>query len=579
MVECAEECSPDALLMAASSLLRASQCKIEVCSLYTRIHRPDIKADGERGCHAATEAPAPVRAPLLVAGARVRAADGRRWAIGCVSRLLIGPIFDRVLNPGAQTRTMELFKIPGTDRIILLQQVVPSYFQNPWTVVAFALVASTILKGLFDYAGTYLVNYAGFGLITDLRDDLYNSILRRSAGFSRSNTTGTLLSTIINDIERVQYAMSRRARGVPAAGLYFDLYCRRRGGTGRQACVGFAALYSHYYFLRRQNRTPRCEARPVAAGQAGGNSEHPARNDQRQSDCRSVRNGVVGRWRGSARRARRLFRANLRSVAAAAISSPLMDVFGAIAIALLLLLGRGRINHRNVHRWNFSCLYHRRIQTVRSRSGNSRSSTTISSRRSVPHLRFSASWIPKTTYARNPELFRYRHSQKCRARTRLLLCTKAPTMGAREVLHDIDLSVTAGEVIAVVGSSGAGKSTLVHLIPRFFDVTSGRLLIDGRDVRDVTLSSLRKQIGIVTQETVLFNDTVRNNIAYGQPHVSAKEVEAAARAALAHDFIMELPSGYETVIGERGVRLSGGERQRMAIARAILKNSSHLDSR
>jgi subfamily B ATP-binding cassette protein MsbA len=123
--------------------------------------------------------------------------------------LLIGPIFDRVLNPGAQTRTMELFKIPGTDRIILLQQVVPSYFQNPWTVVAFALVASTILKGLFDYAGTYLVNYACFGLITDLRDDLYNSILRRSAGFSRS-TRRALLSTIINDIERVQYAMSRR---------------------------------------------------------------------------------------------------------------------------------------------------------------------------------------------------------------------------------------------------------------------------------------------------------------------------------------------------------------------------------
>jgi subfamily B ATP-binding cassette protein MsbA len=147
---------------------------------------------------------------------------------------------------------------------------------------------------------------------------------------------------------------------------------------------------------------------------------------------------------------------------------------------------------------------------------------------------------------------------------------------AREVLHGINLEVRRGEVVAVVGSSGAGKSTLVHLIPRFFDVTSGRLTVDGRDVRDITLASLRAQVGIVTQETVLFNDTLRNNIAYGQPNVSRERVEAAAKAALAHDFIRALPNGYDTVIGERGVRLSGGERQRLAIARAILKNAPVL---
>jgi subfamily B ATP-binding cassette protein MsbA len=147
---------------------------------------------------------------------------------------------------------------------------------------------------------------------------------------------------------------------------------------------------------------------------------------------------------------------------------------------------------------------------------------------------------------------------------------------SREILHGIDLEVTRGEILAVVGSSGAGKSTLVHLIPRFFDVTSGRILIDGHDIRDVTLASLRVQVGIVTQETVLFNDTVRNNIAYGQPQVPQREVEAAARAALAHDFIVALPAGYDTVIGERGVRLSGGERQRLAIARALLKNAPVL---
>jgi ATP-binding cassette, subfamily B, bacterial MsbA len=487
--------------------------------------------------------------------------------------LLIGPIFDRVLNPAAQGRTIQLFKLPGSDHALNLQQLVPSHFQNPWTVVAFALVSATVLKGIFDYAGTYLVNYAGFGLINDLRDSLYNAILRRSAAFFTKHTTGTLLSTIVNDVERVQFAMSTVLAEflqqfftlVFIAGVVVLL-----GGKLAWVLLLFVPiiLYSSRKIGRQVRSTTRKGQDKLAEIQ---NILHETITGNRIVKAFGMENWELSRFRTAALR---LFRANLRSVAASAISSPLMDTFGAIAIGLLLLVGRDQINKHVFTAGTFLAfivavfklydpvrkfaLFNNSFQQALGASSEIfRFMDTEDEVREKPGAKSLAKFARNIRFERVS--FAYGSGE-----------------GSRDILREIDLEVQKGEVLAVVGSSGAGKSTLVHLIPRFFDVTGGRILIDGHDIRDVTLASLRSQIGIVTQETVLFNDTVRNNIAYGQPHVSLKQVEQAARAARAHEFILGLPEGYATVIGERGVRLSGGERQRIAIARAILKNAPIL---
>jgi subfamily B ATP-binding cassette protein MsbA len=488
--------------------------------------------------------------------------------------LLVRPVVDRVLNPATGSQNIQLFVIPSTHHPVYLQQFVPAHFTNAWTIVAFALITSTLLKGICDYSGTYLVNHAGFGMITDLRDDLYTALLRRSAAFFSKHTTGTLLSTIINDIERVQYAMSTVLSELLQQFFTFisvAIVVVILGGNLAWVLLLFVPVivFSSRKIGSRVRHTTRHGQDKLAEIQ---NILHETIIGNRMVKAFNTEDWEISRFRGAARR---LFRANLRSVAATAISSPLMDVFGVVGIALLILIGRARIAHNQMTSGafvafitavfslynpvrKFALFYNNFQQALGASSEIFKFMDVEDDVREKP----GAKVLPKFTGSVRFERVGFAYAndgEQC-----------------HEVLHDINLEVGQGEVLAVVGSSGAGKSTLVHLIPRFFDVTGGRLLIDGNDVRDVTLASLRAQVGIVTQETVLFNDTMRNNIAYGQPQVPQKEVEAAARAALAHDFIVALPAGYDTVIGERGVRLSGGERQRLAIARALLKNAPVL---
>jgi ATP-binding cassette, subfamily B, bacterial MsbA len=497
-------------------------------------------------------------------------------ALDAFKYLLVRPIFDRVLNPSSGSNEIQLFSIPHTHYSLYLQQLVPSRFTDAWKIVAFALVASTVLKGICDYAGTYLVNHAGLGMITDLRDDLYNAILRRSAAFFSQHTTGTLLSTIINDIERVQYAMSTVLSEalqqfftfVFVAGVVIVL-----GGSLSWILLLFVPIiiYSSRKIGSRVRKTTRHGQDKLAEIQ---NILHETITGNRIVKAFNTENWEMSRFRNAAMR---LFRANLRSVAAAAISSPLMDIFGMVGVALLLLFGREQIKDGRMTPGIFVAFItavfslYNPVRKFALFNNNFQQALGASSE----IFKFMDIEDDVKEKPRAKVLPRFR-SSVCFENVHFAYPHEENGEGYRDALRKINLEVKRGEILAIVGSSGAGKSTLVHLIPRFFDVTAGCLLIDDIDVRDVTLGSLREQVGIVTQETVLFNDTVRNNIAYGQPHVPLKEVEAAARAALAHDFISALPAGYDTMIGERGVRLSGGERQRLAIARALLKNAPVL---
>jgi subfamily B ATP-binding cassette protein MsbA len=490
--------------------------------------------------------------------------------------LLIKPIFDKVLKPSDTGRHVVLipeFSVGHFHFHLNLEQLVPHHFHNAWTMVAFALVVSTVIKSLCDYLGTYLSNFSGYGMITDMRNDLYESILRRSVSFFQKHSTGTILSTLINDVERVQFAMSTVMSDFLQqffTFLFLVVVVVMYGKHLAWVLLLFVpvVISSARRIGRRVRKTTRTGQDNLAEIQ---NILHETVTGNRIVKAFNMELWEMSRFRNAAQR---LFRANLRSVIAQSISSPLMDAIGAVAVALLLLLGRIRIQQNAMTEGAFIAFIiavFKLYDPVRKFALFYNSfQQAFGASSSIFAFMDATDDVQEKSHPVHLKNFHHGFTFEN------VSFSYDDEEGQKRVLENINLTVERGEVIALVGPSGAGKTTLVNLIPRFFDVTSGRITIDGHDLRDVSLHSLRSLIAKVTQETILFNDTVRNNIAYGRPDVGKSKIVDAAKAALAHDFIQQMPEGYGTIVGEKGFRMSGGERQRLAIARALVKDAPIL---
>jgi len=487
-------------------------------------------------------------------------------ACEALTALLIKPVFDRVLDPRAESTPIVLFQVPFSGRGVYLQDFLPSYIHNVWTMVAVAIIAVTVAKGLGEFFATYFINFIGHSVVKDLRDLLYSKIIQQSIGFFTKNSTGRLMSAITSDIEKIQNAVSQVSAdflkhsftlvGLLAVIFYVDW---------RLALFSLALVPFVVFPSANIGRYIRVSSRSSQDKMAEINNVL----QETFTGIRIVKAFVMELFEVAKFKAatRRLLRINLRWVLAQAATSPLMEILGALTIAALLLYARNAIVHQAQTTGGFVAFLYALIkmyEPIKRLTGvnNAYQQAVGASEQVFQFLDVPPEIAEKPGAVALPGFHReivFDH-------------VDFEYEDGFPLLRDVNLKIAQGEVVAIVGSSGAGKTTLANLIPRFFDVTRGRILVDGQDVRRVKLETLRAQIGIVTQETILFNDTVFNNICYGRKPQNEAEVMEAARVALAHDFIVEMPQGYQTLIGERGQRLSGGQRQRLAIARALYKN-------
>lgn len=506
-------------------------------------------------------------AALLISGILLMAfmavADG-------LIALSIKPAVDVILNPATKIRDLKLFTLPWNHHDVYLNAFVPPQVHYVWSVFAIALLFLFFGKGLAEFFGSTLIQYVGLSGVTDLRNEAYAKVVQQPVGFLQKNPVGRVLSAVITDVEQTRSAFSDyladlfRQMFTLVAFVLVLLVINWKMALGSAILIPLVVwpvskLARRIRKSTEKSRTRLADLSQILEETVSGN---------RVVKAFGMEGFEIRRFREAARN---LLRENMRWIRAFAGTSPLMDLLGAVVICMILLYARGLIGHHEMTQGAFFAFIYALFsayQPVKRLGGL------------YQYFHQALGVTAKVfTFVDTPEeVLESPDAQVLPRFSREIEFDAAGFAyeGGPPILKRVDLRVPAGAMVAIVGSSGAGKTTLVNLLPRFYAATSGAVRIDGVDVRDVMLRSLREQMAIVTQETILFNDTVWNNLCYGRPDMPESKVVAAAEAALAHDFITKLPRGYQTLIGDRGQRLSGGQRQRLAIARALLKDAPIL---